>query len=99
MKILVAYDGSSCADAALSDLHRAGLPREGEAMVMSVAERWLSLGFAAHQLSDPRLVPGRVVATETADHLEEANRLAADALSRLNSYFTDWEIESFASSG
>ena len=35
MKILVAYDGSECADAALEDLKRAGLPAEAEVLVMS----------------------------------------------------------------
>jgi len=30
MKILIAYDGSSCAEAALDDLVRAGLPEAGE---------------------------------------------------------------------
>jgi len=41
MKILIAYDGSDCAEAALDDLRRAGLPREAEAVVISVAELWL----------------------------------------------------------
>ena len=38
MKILIAYDGSPCADAALDDLRRAGLPCEAEAVVLSVAD-------------------------------------------------------------
>jgi hypothetical protein len=38
MKVLIAYDGSSYADAALDDLRRAGLPREGEALVVSVGD-------------------------------------------------------------
>lgn len=34
MKILIAYDGSECAEAALDDLQRAGLPQQGvEALV------------------------------------------------------------------
>ncbi|NOT47150.1 MAG: universal stress protein [Acidobacteria bacterium] len=41
MKLLVAYDGSKCAEAALDDLVRAGLPESGEAVVISVAEVWL----------------------------------------------------------
>jgi hypothetical protein len=28
MRILIGYDGSECADAAIDDLRRAGLPRE-----------------------------------------------------------------------
>src|SRR5688572_6758947 len=41
MKILFAYDGSRCSEAALDDLVRAGLPDSSELLVMSVAEVWL----------------------------------------------------------
>jgi nucleotide-binding universal stress UspA family protein len=41
MKILVAYDGSECADAALDDLRRAGLPSDSQIKVLSVVESWL----------------------------------------------------------
>ena len=37
MKILIAYDGSDCAEAALKDLQRAGLPKMAEAVALSVA--------------------------------------------------------------
>ncbi len=40
-KVLIAYDGSKCADAALEDLRRAGLPEKAQAIVMSVIENWL----------------------------------------------------------
>ncbi len=38
MKILIAYDGSSCADEAVNDLSRAGLPRSAEALIVCVNE-------------------------------------------------------------
>lgn len=41
MKILIAYDGTSPADAAIDDLSMAGLPPTGEAVVLSIAEVWL----------------------------------------------------------
>ncbi|MDI1241644.1 MAG: hypothetical protein PSX80_06955, partial [bacterium] len=41
MKILIAYDGTPPADAAIDDLTMAGLPETGEAIVLSVAEVWL----------------------------------------------------------
>ncbi|HEY0764601.1 MAG TPA: universal stress protein [Pyrinomonadaceae bacterium] len=41
MKILIGYDGSECADAALDDLAQAGLPASGEVHILSVAEVWL----------------------------------------------------------
>jgi nucleotide-binding universal stress UspA family protein len=40
-KVLIAYDGSKCADAAVEDLRRAGLPENAHAIVMSVIENWL----------------------------------------------------------
>lgn len=41
MKILIAYDGSPDAEAAIDDLSKAGLPLVGEATVLTVAEVWL----------------------------------------------------------
>jgi nucleotide-binding universal stress UspA family protein len=41
MRILIGYDGSECADAALDDLMQAGLPADVEAHILSVAEVWL----------------------------------------------------------
>jgi nucleotide-binding universal stress UspA family protein len=40
-KVLIAYDGSNCADAAIEDLCRSGLPERAYAIVMSVIEDWL----------------------------------------------------------
>lgn len=41
MRILIGYDGSDCADSAIDDLRRAGLPPDAEVKVLSVAERWM----------------------------------------------------------
>ena len=38
MSVLIGYDGSPCAEAALLDLRRAGLPQTVEAVVMCVAD-------------------------------------------------------------
>ena len=38
MRILIGYDGSESADAALDDLRRAGLPREVEVLIVSVSD-------------------------------------------------------------
>ena len=34
IKILIAYDGSTCADDAVNDLPRAGMPREAAALIV-----------------------------------------------------------------
>ena len=41
MKILIGYDGSECAEAALDDLTHAGLPPHAEAHILSIGEVWL----------------------------------------------------------
>src|SRR5690242_20698398 len=40
-KVLVAYDGSAGADAALRDLEFAGLPSDAQCLVLTVADVWL----------------------------------------------------------
>ena len=42
MKIMIGYDGSPHAEAALADLRRTRLPRKVEALVLSVSEEWMS---------------------------------------------------------
>lgn len=41
MKIIIGYDGSKIADAAIDSLALAGLPEDASVIVMSVAENWL----------------------------------------------------------
>jgi hypothetical protein len=37
-RVLIAYDGSECADVAVEDLRRAGLPEKVHALILSVIE-------------------------------------------------------------
>ncbi len=41
MKVIIAYDGSESAQEALDDLERAGLGKNVDATILSVAELWL----------------------------------------------------------
>jgi len=86
MKALIAYDGSACADAALQDLKRAGLPGEVEAMVVSVAESWLSPSSTVFK-------PFLTAATGTLSApVEEARNLAVVASQRLRTIFPAWDL-------
>src|SRR5262245_47850167 len=51
MKILIAYDGSGSADAAIEDLRRAGLPQVADALVVSAAEDGLAAEANAEALA------------------------------------------------
>lgn len=99
MNVMIAYDGSECASAALDDLHRAGLPREADALVVSVAERWLPGPIVTVQAGERGTATGVVLAPEMAADVKQAFTQASGAKARLQSYFTGWKIEAVAASG
>lgn len=104
MKILVGYDGSPCADAALDDLQRAGLARAGKACVLSVTELWLPAAPSIQEiLAQARQVhvPSdlRRVYARGSSPIQEAKCGAQRAADRLRSNFPGWEITAEAASG
>ncbi len=90
MKILVAYDGSTAADAAIDGLRRSGLPRDGEALVVCVAgEGWpLTTAAAAEE------VEGFINSWKAGLH--EAEKFAERARERFQSHFPGWSATSEA---
>jgi nucleotide-binding universal stress UspA family protein len=90
MKLQLAYDGSECSDRAILDLRVAGLPDDVEAVVVSVAERWLPPP-SIWTLAGPgdEVVPG----------LERASNLAARACVRLQNLFPSWDVRAAVSKG
>lgn len=102
MKILVAYDGSPYSESAIDDLKRAGLPAEGEAVILSVAEVWLPPADAEdiHLTDDPYInsvVSKRQEKGEKA--LAEAQTFASNAEERLKNILPGWTISSAATYG
>jgi nucleotide-binding universal stress UspA family protein len=104
MKLLVAYDGSECSEAALDDLMHAGLPDEGEALVVSVAEVWLpppqeneSLQEYAKELQIHRqFFKGHEKGTKA---LGQAETLAHHARKRLIQILPNWKVSAEANYG
>jgi nucleotide-binding universal stress UspA family protein len=92
MKILIVYDGSSCADLALEDMRQAGLPRVAEAVVLSVSELWTPVVESAGA-GEVRIVGALPVS------LEKAESLAQTACERVQSYFPDWTVKAEARLG
>lgn len=95
MKILIGYDGSECADAALDDLRRAGLPRKAEARILSVADVFLpppvSEGVAD---TFPLYVPAGIKRAHehAASAVEEAREMAVRAAHRVRESFPGWDV-------
>lgn len=102
MKILIGYDGSECADAAIGDLRRAGLPEVAESQVLIVAEVWLpppdpsdpATGFA--NALDSIIAPMYAKARRA---VQEAEKLADRGRSRVSALFPKWTVTSGASYG
>jgi universal stress protein A len=94
MKILFAYDGSECADAALQDLKRAGLGAESEVLVMSLADVFIPSPVAGEPDDLPSYMPEGVKrAHERARHkVEEAESLAKRASEQIKSMFPRWRV-------
>jgi len=86
MKILVAYDGSECADAALDDLRRAGLPSDAQIKVLSVVENWLP-------------PPSGLEIIEHIDRDQEYLALARRGGIRLVSMEPGWDVKSESGAG
>lgn len=95
MKILIAYDGSECGDAALADLKSAGLPKTAEAVVMTLADVFLPPPINEEvDNTFPMTVPAGVRrAHERAEReVKEAESLARRAGEQLKRSFPDWQI-------
>ena len=85
MKVLVAYDGSSDANAAIDDLVNAGLPHDVEALVATVCDSPTVVPFAGYNVIDRTVVGDRVRALVSHGRTRvshEANRATDLALYR-----------------
>jgi nucleotide-binding universal stress UspA family protein len=98
MKLLIAYDGSECAETALDDLRRAGLAMDTEAIVLTVADVWgpPSLPAAYDRITSEIEREIRARAEELRRHVaqavEEARLLAVSASQRIQSRFPSWAV-------
>jgi nucleotide-binding universal stress UspA family protein/predicted transcriptional regulator len=93
MKIVIGYDGSEHADAALDDLRQAGLPRDAEALIISVAEGAmppLSLSGITEGALDSQQVASAV--TYTSNEIARAKEFARLGGERIKSSFPEWKV-------
>jgi|SRR5688500_7087388 len=99
MRVLIGYDGSESADAALYDLRRAGLPRDVEALVVSVGEVLMPASSVGNDVvgspMTSRLVTEALAqaAARTGLLVEETQEFAEKAADRVRSYFPRWQVQ------
>ena len=105
MKILIGYDGSDCADAALDDLNQAGLPAKAEAYILSVAEVWLpppppssyELVEQARKARSPSELQHNFA--KGCEAAKDALALAERARDRVATRFPGWNVTADSSCG
>jgi nucleotide-binding universal stress UspA family protein len=105
MKILIGYDGSECADAALDDLTHAGLSPDAEAQILSVAEVWLpppppstyEIIEQAREAKSPAELERNYA--KLCPAAKEALALAARARERVQTNFPNWKVTADSSCG
>jgi nucleotide-binding universal stress UspA family protein len=101
MRILIAYDGSDSAAAALSDLPGAGLPDDCDAIVY-LADVWLPSSpseFSRAIDARRQLAAGLSSFAPASRAVEEERALSRDAGRRFQSLFPTWEVSVEASRG
>lgn len=96
-KILIAYDGSSCSDAALADLGGAGLPMAVDAIVVTVAD--IILPPPDDELDDDvpavRIPEVERHSKERAERaINEAQAFADQGARRVKANFPGWNVRS-----
>jgi len=99
MRVVIAYDGSKHAKAAIVDLQRTGLPNDTTAVVVSVADTLLPTLGASSAPVIPRASSHRVAATllqaraEAANAADEASTLASEGRKRTRILFPTWQVD------
>ena len=100
MNLLIGYDGSECADAALRELKRAGLPSEARSVVLTIADVWPPPPPGAEDnMSDlDQRIRARVLELREGDKrvLVEAGNKAAQAARIIQASFPNWNVRSIS---
>lgn len=97
MKLLIAYDGSDCSNAAIEDLRRAGLTADTKAVVMTVAEpaaptAMTSVGMPDVWAAQTSSIATCEAGTRIAYALVAAHRVAEDGARRVSSRLLAWTV-------
>jgi nucleotide-binding universal stress UspA family protein len=97
MRILIGYDGSDCADAAVYDRRRAGLPADVEAVVFTAVDLTPHLPPSCYQpvdpateATEPQIIRNARILARAA--MSEARLTADRGVERVRAEFPQWKV-------
>jgi nucleotide-binding universal stress UspA family protein len=94
-RLLIGYDGSDCANAALDDLRSVGLPTELDVKVLTVADVWLPQDTHRLEPIYPDVEPKAVRRARAAalEYLKQAEGTAKAGCARVREVCPKWNVE------
>ena len=97
-RLLIGYDGSECATAAIDDLHAAGLPLELDAKVLTVADVWLPADSQRLEPIYPNVESKAIQRARIAGAalLKQARMTAAQGREHVQQLFPKWRVDALA---
>jgi nucleotide-binding universal stress UspA family protein len=95
--ILIAYDGSQGADAALSDLVRAGFPTRAEARVLAIADVWIPPATRPDDLTGAPI--SQLAYEKATEILRSSKKTAIEGARRIHELFPEWSVTNSARAG
>jgi nucleotide-binding universal stress UspA family protein len=98
MKLLIGFDGSACARAAVEDLVMAGLPAAVDATVLSVADMLIKVPYEEYMPPSEAEVgrpQSKLVMTArrlAGEAMQDARQASMEGLELVTSLFPDWKV-------
>ena len=94
MKLLIAYDASKYSKAIIKDLNRAGLPKNTDTVVLSVADVFLPPGYELTDAKIPKYILPRVRSTraQVLKTIDDALETAKAGSKAIEAEFPSWKV-------
>src|SRR5687768_6690261 len=96
-KILIAYDGTPGAAAAIAELSYAGLARDIEAKILTIADVWLPPAPPCEDLLEEHSSDRRY--EKASELLRTAKKTAIEGACRVHGHFPNWSVSNIARAG
>ncbi len=96
MRILIAFDGSECSNAALDDLQSSGLPELAHATVLSDLDAWLPAESPPGSRADEALPRLKEIRANVQAALKRQRDIAERGAARVRELFPQWSVNADA---